>query len=229
MEKPFKLQKILADENVAVRDDVELKNNFDNHHQVQTLSDKFAKAACDFLGYWADLFFKKRFGHRAVVLETVAAVPGTVAAFHHSLYSYRNVEPSNPLIRTFMEEAENERMHLRIFSEVAQPTRFERTLIKLTQAGFTAAFSVAYFTHQRTAHRFVGYIEEKAVDSYTRYLREIDAGDIENIPAPEIAKQYYGLSDDAKLREVVIAVRNDEMEHRDVNHDIANDIDLGSP
>lgn len=221
-----KLQKILKSENVVMRDDAPKLENYTDHHPAQSLSDKFAKAACDFLGFWADLFFKKRFGHRAVVLETVAAVPGTVAAFHHSLYSYRNIEPSNPDIRTFMDEAENERMHLRIFSEVAQPTNFERTLIKLTQAGFTAAFSVAYFVHKRTAHRFVGYIEEKAVDSYTRYLKEIDDGEIENIPAPEIAKEYYGLDDDARLRDVVIAVRNDEMEHRDVNHDVANTLDM---
>ncbi|MFT6273451.1 MAG: ubiquinol oxidase, partial [Dinoroseobacter sp.] len=37
----------------------------------------------------------------------------------------------------------------------------------------------------------VGYLEEEAVVSYTRYLEEIDAGRVENVPAPNIAKQYW--------------------------------------
>lgn len=212
---------ILAAENVASRANVPLNDNFNAHHTPEKLGDKFAKAACDFLGFWADLFFKNRFGHRAVVLETVATLPGAIAAAHRTFYSVRNKEPSDPLIRTFMEEAENERMHLRIFTEIAQPTKLENLLIKSTHWGFGAAFSASYFLNQRATHRFVGYIEEKAVDSYTRYLAEIDNGNIENVPAPQIAIEYYGLAEDARLRDVVIRVRNDEMEHRDVNHDVA--------
>lgn len=219
----FETQKILTRENVVVRDNVHPKNDLGYQYKSQTLSDKFAKAACDLFGHWADLFFQKRFGHRAVVLETVAAVPGTVAAFHHQLESYRTVNPSKPLIRVFQDEAENERMHLRIFSEIAQPTKFERFIIRWTQAGFTALFSASYFFFPRMAHRFVGHIEEKAVDSYTRYLAEIDAGNIENVAAPQIAIDYYQLPKDATLRDVVIAVRRDEMEHRDVNHRVATE------
>ena len=32
-----------------------------------------------FFRFFADTFFAKRFGHRAVVLETIAGVPGMVA------------------------------------------------------------------------------------------------------------------------------------------------------
>ncbi len=219
----YEQQTILQSENVVIRDKVEPENALDYQYKPQSLSDKFAKAACDLFGRWADLFFQKRFGHRAVVLETVAAVPGTVAAFHHQLESYRTVNPSKPLIRVFQDEAENERMHLRIFSEIAQPTKFEHFVIRWTQMGFTALFSAAYFFFPHMAHRFVGHIEEKAVDSYTRYLAEIDAGNIENVPAPQIAIDYYRLPPEARLRDVVIAVRRDEMEHRDVNHRVAHE------
>ncbi len=70
--------------------------------------------------------------------------------------------------------------------------------------------------------RIVGYFEEEAVISYTHYLAEIDEGRSENVPAPEIAKRYWGLPDDARLRDVVLVVRADEAHHRDVNHGFAN-------
>ena len=77
----------------------------------------------------------------------------------------------------------------------------------------------------RTAHRIVGYFEEEAVYSYTEYLREIDAGKIPNTIAPKIAIDYWNLSKDATLRDVVIAVREDEANHRDINHGFANEYD----
>ena len=63
--------------------------------------------------------------------------------------------------------------------------------------------------------------------SYTHYLAEIDEGRSPNVPAPAIAKRYWGLADDATLRDVVLVVRADEAHHRDVNHGFANE--LGRP
>jgi ubiquinol oxidase len=74
----------------------------------------------------------------------------------------------------------------------------------------------------RTAHRLVGYFEEQAVVSYTRYLEEIDAGRVQNVPAPAIAVDYWKLPAGSRLREVVVAVRADEAGHRDVNHRFAD-------
>ena len=71
----------------------------------------------------------------------------------------------------------------------------------------------------------IGYFEEEAVTSYTEYLEEIDKGEITNSPAPKIAINYWNLNKDARLRDVVIAVRNDEAGHRDKNHYIADEID----
>ena len=61
--------------------------------------------------------------------------------------------------------------------------------------------------------------------SYTEYLREIDDGKLPNIPAPKIAIDYWSLSADATLRDVVVAVREDEAKHRDANHEFANEYD----
>ena len=125
-------------------------------------------------------------------------------------------------IRELLDEAENERMHLMTFIHIAEPSKFERLLIMVAQAIFYNLFFFTYLLAPKTAHRIVGYLEEEAVISYTQYLAEIDSGRIENVPAPRIAIDYWGLPEDARLRDVVIAVRADEAEHRDTNHRFAD-------
>jgi ubiquinol oxidase len=188
------------------------------------LSAHFAYAACKAMGFVASRFFRKRYGHRAVLLETVAAVPGMVGATFNHLSSLRKIKHDHGRIRVLMDEAENERMHLMTFIEISKPTTFERGLIISAQGIFFTCFSLAYVFNRQIAHRFVGLIEEEAIRSYTDYLAEVDKGNIKNVPAPEIAKKYWGLAADATLRDVIIAVRADEAEHRDVNHRFANDL-----
>jgi ubiquinol oxidase len=50
------------------------------HHVPNGFSDHFALGFTKLLRFCADTFFAKRYGHRAIVLETVAAVPGMVGA-----------------------------------------------------------------------------------------------------------------------------------------------------
>ncbi len=199
------------------------------HHAPGAASDRFALAVTKLLRWCADTFFAKRYGHRAIVLETVAAVPGMVGATLTHLRCLRRMESDKGWIRTLMEEAENERMHLMTFIEVAQPTLFERIVILTVQWVFYLGFSLLYLISPRTAHRLVGYFEEEAVVSYTLYLEEIDAGRVPNIPAPAIARQYWGLPNSATLRDVVLAVRADEAHHRDVNHSLAAELGGASP
>lgn len=191
------------------------------HHQPVDISDKVALALTKFLRFFADQFFSGRYGHRAVVLETVAAVPGMVGGALQHLRSLRLMKSDQGWIKTLLDEAENERMHLMTFVEIARPNAFERFLIVLAQGIFYNCFFVLYLISNRTAHRLVGYFEEEAVYSYTEYLAGIDDGTYENIPAPKIAIDYWKLPADARLRDVIIAVRADEANHRDVNHDFA--------
>lgn len=189
-------------------------------------SDRVARFLTMVFRWFADTFFAKRYGHRAVVLETVAGVPGMVAGMWQHLRSLRNMEPdSRGWIKTLLDEAENERMHLMIFIEIAKPNFIERALVLFAQLVFWHFYFVLYVFFPKTAHRMIGYFENQAVVSYTQYLEEIDTGRVENIPAPQIAIDYYGLSPDATLRDVVIAVRADEQGHADVNHGMADELD----
>ena len=192
------------------------------HHDARGASDSIALALTRLLRWTADTFFARRYGHRAVVLETVAAVPGMVGATLQHLRALRSGGDDEGWIRALMEEAENERMHLRTFVELAQPTLLERALILMAQGVFFNAFFMLYLLSPRTAHRLVGYFEEEAVVSYTRYLHEVEAGRIENVPAPALACAYWDLPSGATLRDVILAVRRDEMHHRDANHGMAD-------
>jgi len=194
------------------------------HHQPKGLSDRVAYGFTKMLRWCADTFFAARYGHRAVVLETVAAVPGMVGATINHLACLRRMCDDKGWIKALMDEAENERMHLMTFIEISKPTFFERAVIMGVQWVFYLFFFGLYLISSKTAHRVVGYFEEEAVISYTHYLAEIDEGRSPNVPAPMIARRYWGLPEGATLRDVVLVVRADEAHHRDVNHGFANEI-----
>jgi ubiquinol oxidase len=199
------------------------------HHVPQGISDRFAFGFVKLLRFFADTFFARRYGHRAIVLETVAAVPGMVGGTLTHLRCLRRMCDDRGWIRTLLDEAENERMHLMTFIHIAKPTAMERALVLLVQGIFYNAFFVLYLISSRTAHRVVGYFEEEAVISYTHFLAEIDAGRHPDVPAPAIAREYWSLPADATLRDVVLAVRADEAKHRDVNHGFADELSGDRP
>lgn len=198
--------------------------DLDMTHPVACVSDRLAKAMTKGLRYLADTFFARRYGHRAVVLETVAAVPGMVGATLQHLKALRHMSDDHGWIRLLLDEAENERMHLLTFIEIAKPSPLERVLIILAQGVFYNAFFLLYLLSPKTAHRMVGYFEEEAVVSYTAFLAEVEAGRIDNPPAPMRAIDYWKLPPDARLADVIFAVRADEMGHRDVNHALADQL-----
>jgi ubiquinol oxidase len=198
--------------------------DLDTHRATRDWSDRVALGITRSLRFLADTFFAKRYGNRAIVLETVAAVPGLVGAALIHLRCLRWMKQDHGWIRALMEEAENERMHLMTFIEIARPNWLERALVLVAQAGFFTFFLMLYLVSPRTAHRLVGYFEEQAVVSYSQYLQEIDSGRVENVPAPKIARDYWQLPEGARLREVVLAVRADEAGHRDVNHGFADEL-----
>ena len=181
-------------------------------------SDWFALFMTKFFRFFADTFFAKRFGHRAVVLETIAGVPGMVAGMWIHLKSLRQMKTGyGPMIRELLDEAENERMHLMFFIEVAKPNFLERLLVIFAQSIFWFFYFFLYVFFPRTAHRMIHYFEDEAVKSYSEYLSLVQKGVIENINAPKIAIEYYNLDNDARLSDMIIRVREDEMRHSKKN------------
>ena len=182
-----------------------------------------AKSMTRFFRFIADTFFAKRYGHRAVVLETVAGVPGMVAGMLLHFTSLRKMKTGyGATIRELLAEAENERMHLMFFIEIAQPNFFERMLVVIAQVSFGIFYLFLYLIDYKTAHRMIAYFEEEAVHSYTEYLAMVESGKTENVAAPKLAIDYYKMKPDARLTDLIYHVRADEQHHSEINHRFAD-------
>ena len=198
-------------------------NIFENN-SLHTLSDRFAYSMTIFFRLIADTFFAKRYGHRAVVLETIAGVPGMVAGMWMHFKSLRSMKVGyGKHIREMLAEAENERMHLMFFIDIAKPNIFERSLVLFSQFLFGAFYFFMYVFFTKTAHRMIGFFEDEAVKSYSEYLKMIENGEIENVKAPQIAIEYYNLKSNARLIDLVKCVKADEEHHSEVNHKYADE------
>ena len=196
-----------------------------NKIKTSNLSDSFAYSMTRFFRFTADTFFAKRYGHSAVVLETVAGVPGMVAGVWMHFKSLRAMKAGyGEQIREMLAEAENERMHLMFFIDIAKPNAVERFIVFSAQVVFGLFYLFMYIFFTRTAHRMIGYFEDEAVRSYTEYLEIVESGQVDNIPAPQLAKQYYKLGSDAKLSDLIKCVRADEQHHSETNHNYADNL-----
>jgi hypothetical protein len=178
-----------------------------------------------FTGWNNKQITKEKVLRRVIFLETIAAVPGFVAAIVRHFKSLRRMERDGGLLHLFLEEANNERMHLLSFIKMRDPGMLFRGAVIFSQFGFGSAFLASYAVSPKFCHRFVGYIEEEACATYTKIIDTIEkapegsdlAGWRTEI-APKIALGYWELGEQGTVLDLMYAVRADEAEHRDVNH-----------
>jgi ubiquinol oxidase len=205
------------------------KTNLLRHHEAQNFSDRFALSLVRTMRRAVDALFGDRYGHRAVLLETVAAVPGMVAASLLHLKSLRKMIDDNGWIRVMMDEAENQRAHLMAFVQVTKPTTTERFLVLVAQGLVYNLYFLLYLVSPASAHRVAGYFAEDAVRGYTQYLDGLKSGHYDNPPAPPLAVSYWNLPQEARLSDMVSVIREDEAIHRDVHHGFADALAAGKP
>jgi len=148
-----------------------------------------------------------------------------VGGMHRHMKSLRLMRRDRGWVHTLLEECENERMHLLTFLQLKQPTKLTRLFVLFGQGVFFNLYFAFYWAAPHYCHKFVGYLEEEAVRTYTHLLKDIDDGKLpqwKDLGAPPIAKSYWRLGDQANIRDLVMAVRADEANHRDVNHLLAD-------
>ena len=203
------------------------------HYQPTEFKDKVALGAIKSIrwifdkvtGYNPDKFRERDWLNRCIMLETVAGVPGMVAGTARHLRSLRLLQRDHGWIHHLLEEAENERMHLFFFLDLKQPGIMMRLAIVLAQGIFYNMFFISYLLAPRYCHRFVGYLEEEAVHTYTELLRKFDEGKLElwkDMKASKESCEYYDLKEGAPIREMLLSVRADEAVHREINHHFAS-------
>lgn len=213
------------------------------------------RVAFDLMTGYGGQMTEAQYLRRILFLETVAGVPGMVGAMVRGralvgvagpvacclrfrgltqamhapqwrhLSSLRSMRRDKGWIHTLLEEAENERMHLLTFLQLRKPGWMFRGSVIMSQGIFFNLYFVMYVLAPRTCHRWVGFIEEEAVKTYTRCIEDLENGKLpewEEADAPAIAKKYWMLDENAKMRDLLLAVRADEACHRYVNHTLAD-------
>jgi hypothetical protein len=117
-------------------------------------------------------------------------------------------------------------MHLLVFLKMQQPGRFMRFMVLAAQGVWCNFMFFAYLVSPRTVHRLVGYLEEEAVVTYTRQIKDLDAGLLpkwEKLQAPQIAIDYWKMPEGHRtMRDLLLYIRSDEAKHREVNHTFGN-------
>jgi len=168
---------------------------------------------------------------RFIFLESIAGVPGMVAGMLRHLGSLRRLRRDNGWIETLLEESYNERMHLLTFLKMCEqpgPGWVMRTAILLAQGVFFNALFASYLVSPALTHRFVGYLEEEAVHTYTRCLAELERGRLPTwsdpaFAVPDVAVAYWDMAPGRRtMRDLLLYIRADEAVHRGVNHTFGN-------
>jgi len=204
-------------------------------HEPVTMSDHFMKGVMNVLyhgfnfvtGYDPVDPSPRSVAWRLIILESFAGVPGFVAAGFRHFYSLRTLKRDHGAIYTFLEEAENERMHLLVCLKMFEASPITRALCVAAQFGMTPFLALTYAVHPGSMHRFVGYLEETAVETYTNLVDKTTTpgtklhDEWQGLAAPGIAKAYWKLDRDAKWVDCLQHMLADESHHRDVNHTFA--------
>ena len=111
-------------------------------------------------------------------------------------------------------------MHLLTFMKLAEPGWFMKMMIIGAQGVFYNGFFLSYLLSPSICHRFVGYLEEEAVFTYSRMIDDIEAGKLprwNTMQAPDIAITYYNMPEDKRtMRDMLLYIRADEAKHREV-------------
>lgn len=115
------------------------------HKKASKLSEYVALRITKLLKFTLNIFYGKKYAKRAVILETIAAVPGMVAGMFNHLKALRRMKDDEGWIRELLDEAENERMHLMIFLDIAKPSLIERLLVLLGQGGLFSCIASSIY------------------------------------------------------------------------------------
>jgi len=208
--------------------DVEL-----THYEPRTFGDRFALYSCKAMRKVFDLITlynygqmtEERYIRRFVCHGVVAAVPGMIGAMLRHMKSLSIMRIDGGWIHHMLEEAENQRVHLFTCMDIQKPNFILRAGFLCVQAMFIASYALLYFCSPRVAHRFVGYMKEQSIRTYSHAIKDMKEGKLkqwDTLAAPKVARRYWNMGEDAKFKDVLYYIRADEILHREINHHFAD-------
>jgi len=214
-------------------DKADINNIQITHYYPKTRSDRIAlflarrlKGFFDFAsGYKPGAADEKHYLRRLICIEAISGVPGMIGGMIRHINSLSLMRRDHGWIHNLLQQAENERQHLFVFLNIKKPGILFRAGLFSAQALMILFYSGFYFSSWRTAHRFVGYLREESTKVYSSCIKDLDEGKLakwDNLVVPEPALEYWGLDENASLRDVLACIRADEAMHREINHRLAS-------
>lgn len=95
-----------------------------------------------------------------------------------------------------------------------------KLMILGAQGVYFNSMFVSYLIAPKVTHRFVGYLEEEAVHTYTMAIKQIEDGNLPkwedpNFEIPEIAIKYWHMPEGKRtMKDLILYIRADEACHR---------------
>jgi hypothetical protein len=111
---------------------------------------------------------------------------------------------------------------------MSEPGPIMKFFVLCAQGVFFNSMFISYLISPKTCHRFVGYLEEEAVFTYTLAIADLEAGKLplwthKDFKVPDIAVDYWKMPEDKRtMRDLLLYIRADEAKHREVNHTLGN-------
>jgi threonyl-tRNA synthetase len=167
-----------------------------------------------------DQMNEEKYLKRLVLLETFSGVPGMIGGMMRHLLALRTLNEDGGWIHHLLEEAGNERTHLFTLLKIRQPGVSQRIFILFSQLLFISYYTTLYLISPKTAHKFVSYMAEDAFKIYSEVIKDLDEGKLPVWSLRNASKEdmrYWNLSEDAKFRDVLVAIRADKLYHREFN------------
>lgn len=199
------------------------------HHQPKGVRDWVAYGLLNSIirmfdvlsGFQPNNMTEKKWGRHFLFMESISGVPRVIASFVRHLKAIFYKQHDSGAYHHLIQEEENERMHLFLWLTITNAGIFVKTSIALYQVFFAFFFGTMYTLSPRVGHRFLGYLEENIIRSYTLLIRDLEEGKLPNwktMREPKILFEYYELPEDKVFRDLILEVRADEVLHREVNH-----------
>lgn len=119
-------------------------------------------------------------------------------------------------------------MHLIVCMDFFEAGPVTRLVVSAGQVAMTPFLASLYLIRPQLLHRFVGYLEETAVHTYTNIVHTTETPGTRlhaawhATLAPAEAIEYWKLPSDARWVDCLKRMLADESHHRDVNHAMAS-------
>lgn len=187
-------------------------------HHPHTLSDYMARYMVGFSRTFISVLLKHNFVLRAIISNTILSSFTLVLASKLHFKAVRNGLPNRDPIEDLLCEASGTHFHILVIKKISELSKFMKILLLIIQSVSNCFYGFISTFFPKTAHRTLGYMYEKSIADYSAWKDSITDGNIENMPASQMAIKYWELKSDSTFLNVLSSMIEDNVKYRDFEH-----------